>query len=209
MHKGLTFSFSFSFKYRVDWAGVGVGNGDVQRVKEGEGEWEWVGEAETKRGVWESERSDRWGWEGQWVSGSASASVTVTLREWEKERVSERVGRRLREGLTLWLMRESEIGESVKFKIFLLEIECLRLGFTFSKPSLRDSISKWQNSTWCAHVELEFLRLEFHVDTPRGIRPLDRQKPSLRGSSLGLEIEPLRRELLLMHIVSKPGQLTE
>ena len=69
-------------------------------------------------------------------------------------------------------MRESEIGESVKFKIFLLEIECLRLGFTFCKPSLRDSISTWQNSTWRAHVELEFLRLEFHVDTPRGILPL-------------------------------------
>ena len=52
-------------------------------------------------------------------------------------------------------MRESEIGESVKFKIFLLEIECLRLGFTFSKPSLRNSRSTWPNSTWLVHVELE------------------------------------------------------
>ena len=68
-------------------------------------------------------------------------------------------------------MRESEIGESVKFKIFLLEIECLRLGFTFSNPSLRDTRSTSP---------------KFHVDTPRGIWPLDRQKPSLRDSILGL-----------------------
>ena len=107
-------------------------------------------------------------------------------------------------------MRERvRLGSVKNSNIFLLEIESLRLGFSFSKPSLRDSISTWQNSTWRVHVELEFLRLEFHVDTPRGIRPLDRQKPSLRGSILGLEIEPLRLELLLMHIVSKPAQLTE
>ena len=90
-----------------------------------------------------------------------------------------------------------------------LKLEFLRLGFTFSKPSLRNSRSTWPNSTWLVHMELESLKLEFHVDKPRGIRPLDRQKPSLRGSILGLEIEPLRLELLLMHIVSKPGQLTE
>ena len=84
-------------------------------------------------------------------------------------------------------MRERvRLGSVKNSNIFLLEIEFLRLGFTFSKPSLRDSISKWQNSTWCAHVELEFLKLEFHVDTPRGIWPLNRQKPSLRDSILGL-----------------------
>ena len=69
-------------------------------------------------------------------------------------------------------MRERvRLGSVKNSNIFLLEIESLRLGFTFSKPSLRDSISKWQNSTWGAHVELEFLKLEFHVDTPRGIWP--------------------------------------
>ena len=29
----------------------------------------------------------------------------------------------------------------------------------------------WSDSTWHVHVELEFLKLEFHVDTPRGIWP--------------------------------------
>ena len=56
-------------------------------------------------------------------------------------------------------MRESEIGESVKFKIFLLEIECLRLGFTFSKPSLRNSRSTWNLATRQAETEPQ--RLDF------------------------------------------------
>ena len=51
-------------------------------------------------------------------------------------------------------MRESEIGESVKnSNIFLLEIEFLRLGFTFSKPSLRNTRSTWPDSTWTRPVE--------------------------------------------------------
>ena len=90
-----------------------------------------------------------------------------------------------------------------------LKLEFLRLGFTFSKPSLKNSRSTWPNSTWLVHVELESLKLEFHVDKPHGIRPLDRQKPSLRGSILGLEIEPLRLELLIIYIVSNPSLLTK
>ena len=70
-------------------------------------------------------------------------------------------------------MRERvRLGSVKNSNIFLLEIESLRLGFSFSKPSLRDSISKWQNSTWRVHVELESQKLEFHVGTPRGILPV-------------------------------------
>ena len=83
------------------------------------------------------------------------------MREW----VGDREGGLTDEG------ERVRLGSVKNSNIFLLEIESLRLGFTFSKPSLRNSISKWQNSTWRAHVELEFLRLEFHVDTPRGIWP--------------------------------------
>ena len=82
-------------------------------------------------------------------------------------------------------MRESEIGESVKNSKYI-PIRNRVLGFTFSKPSLRNTRSTWPDSTWLVHMELESLRLEFHVDKPRGIWPLDTQKPSLRGSILGL-----------------------
>ena len=55
-------------------------------------------------------------------------------------------------------MRERvRLGSVKNSNIFLLEIESLRLGFTFSKPSLRESISTWQNSTWRVHMELESL----------------------------------------------------
>ena len=68
-----------------------------------------------------------------------------------------------------------------------LKLESLRLGFTFSKPSLRDSISTWQNSTWRVHVELEFLRLELlvmHIVDVESLRlGLLKVKPSLRDSS--------------------------
>ena len=51
-------------------------------------------------------------------------------------------------------MRERvRLGSVKNSNIFLLEIESLRLGFSFSKLSLRDSISNWQNSTWRVHVE--------------------------------------------------------
>ena len=43
------------------------------RVGERESDWDWVGEAER-------------------VSGLGPSSATVTLREWEEERVSESVG---------------------------------------------------------------------------------------------------------------------
>ena len=46
--------------------------------------------------------------------------------------------------------------EALFLNLAYLKLEFLRLGFTFSKPSLRDSISTWQNSTWRVHVELEF-----------------------------------------------------
>ena len=45
-----------------------------------------------------------------------------------------------------------------------LKIESLRLGFTFSKPSLTDSSLKPSWRPRGIYVELEFLRLEFHVD---------------------------------------------
>ena len=45
-----------------------------------------------------------------------------------------------------------------------LKIESLRLGFTFSKPSLTDSSLKPSWHPRGIYVELEFLRLEFHVE---------------------------------------------
>ena len=49
------------------------------------------------------------------------------------------------------------LGSVKNSNIFLLEIEFLRLGFTFSKPSLRNTRSTWPDSTWRVHVELESL----------------------------------------------------
>ena len=46
--------------------------------------------------------------------------------------------------------------EALFLNLAYLKLEFLRLGFTFSKPSLRDSRSMWSNSTWRVHVELEF-----------------------------------------------------
>ena len=45
-----------------------------------------------------------------------------------------------------------------------LKIESLRLSFTFSKPSLTDSSLKPSWRPRGIYVELEFLRLKFHVD---------------------------------------------
>ena len=58
-----------------------------------------------------------------------------------------------------------------------LKLKSLRLGFTFSKPSLRDSRSTWQNSMWTRHVEF------CHVDIESLRLGLLKVKPSLRDSS--------------------------
>ena len=58
-----------------------------------------------------------------------------------------------------------------------LKLESLRLGFTFSKPSLRDLRSTWQNSMWTRHVEF------CHVDIESLRLGLLKVKPSLRDSS--------------------------
>ena len=52
-----------------------------------------------------------------------------------------------------------EVSEALFLKIPYLKLEFLRLGFTLSKPSLIDS-----SLTRGIYVELEFLKLEFHVD---------------------------------------------
>ena len=38
--------------------------------------------------------------------------------------------------------------EALFFNLAYLKLEFLRLGFTFSKPSLRDTRSTWPDSTW-------------------------------------------------------------
>ena len=62
--------------------------------------------------------------------------------------------------------------EALFLNLAYLKLEFLRLGFTFSKPSLRDTRSMRPDSTWRVHVELEFLEYD-HIR---------RQKPSLKGS---------------------------
>ena len=57
--------------------------------------------------------------------------------------------------------------EALFFNLAYLKLEFLKLGFTFSKPSLRDTRSTWPDSTWTRHVESGHIR---------------RQKPSLKGS---------------------------
>ena len=68
--------------------------------------------------------------------------------------------------------------EALFLNLAYLKLEFLRLGFTFSKPSLRDSRSMW-------YVESDHIR---------------RQKP---------RIEPLRLELLIIYILSKPNLLAK
>ena len=72
-----------------------------------------------------------------------------------------------------------------------LKLESLRLGFTFSKPSLRDS-SLTHSGPRGIYVELESQKLEFLVDatwTPLPFKleslrlGLLKVKPSLKGSS--------------------------
>ena len=65
------------------------------------------------------------------------------MREW----VGDREGGLTDEG------ERVRLGSVKNSNIFLLEIEFLRLGFTFSKPSLRDTRSTWPDSTWTRHVE--------------------------------------------------------
>ena len=62
-----------------------------------------------------------------------------------------------------------ERGVIFEFSLFKTRVSETR--FYFSKPSLRDTRSTWEESTWRVHVELEFLTLEFHVDMPRGFCP--------------------------------------
>ena len=52
-----------------------------------------------------------------------------------------------------------EVSEALFLKMHYLKLESLRLSFTLGKPSLRDS-----SLTRGIYVELEFLRLEFHVN---------------------------------------------
>ena len=90
-----------------------------------------------------------------------------------------------------------------------LKIECLRLGFTFSKPSLRDSSFKvvYVASTWClrgTRVSKTRVPRALHVEFCQ----LRSYKPSLKGSSYRPKIESLRLEMLINNIVSKPGLLT-
>ena len=89
-----------------------------------------------------------------------------------------------------------------------LKIECLRLGFTFSKLSLRDSSFKvvYVASTWClrgTRVSKTWVPCAFHVEFCQ----LRSYKPSLKGSIYRPKIESLRLEMLINNIVSKPGLL--
>ena len=46
--------------------------------------------------------------------------------------------------------------EALFLNLAYLKLKFLRLGFTFSKLSLKDTRSTWPDSTWRVHVELEF-----------------------------------------------------
>ena len=93
------------------------------------------------------------------------------VRAWECESVHgsalcEREG----EGEGQWECRLICVrvrSEALFFNLAYLKLKFLKLGFTFSKPSLRDLRSTWPNSTWHVHVESDHIR---------------RQKPSLKGS---------------------------
>ena len=90
-----------------------------------------------------------------------------------------------------------------------LKIEYLRLGFTFSKPSLRDSsfnavyvASTWHlHGTWVSKTRVPHV---LHVEFCQ----LRLYKPSLKGSIYKSKIESLRLEMLINNIVSEPGLLT-
>ena len=62
-----------------------------------------------------------------------------------------------------------ERGVIFEFSLFKTRVSETR--FYFSKPSLKDTRSTWAESSRRVHVELEFLTLEFHVDTQRGFCP--------------------------------------
>ena len=82
-----------------------------------------------------------------------------------------------------------------------LKIESLRLGFPKRKPSLKDSILGHLE----AHVEIESLRLDFHVCFQVAFSHLRTHKPSLKGSIYGPKIEPLRLEMSSSYILPKPA----
>ena len=90
-----------------------------------------------------------------------------------------------------------------------LKIEYLRLGFTFSKPSLKDSsfdaidvASTWHlHGTWVSKTQVPHV---LHVEFCQ----LRLYKPSLKGSIYKSKIVSLRLEMLINNIVSDPGLLT-
>ena len=94
------------------------------------------------------------GWVSGWVSGlgPASATVTVTLREWEKERVSE--GERESVEPFDWWGRVSEWAterETLKFKNILLEIDLHTLGFQVVlhvSPRQWHVTPTWKSTLW-------------------------------------------------------------
>ena len=52
-------------------------------------------------------------------------------------------------------------------------------------------------------MEIECLRLDFHVNAKWQLSHIRTQKPSLKGSIYRPKIEPLRLEMLLSDILSK------
>ena len=130
-------------------------------------------------------------------AASVSERASLTLCEvrawmWECESVRgcarERVRGCARDGCARERVRVRQyrvICKALKFEFSLFKTRVSETRFYFSKPSLRHSRSTWAETTWRVHVELEFLTLEFHVDTPRGFCPHQERKPSLRGLILG------------------------
>ena len=53
------------------------------------------------------------------------------------------------------------------------------------------------------HVEIESLRLDFHVNAKWQLSHIKTQKPSLKGSIYRPKIEPLRLKMLLTDILSE------
>ena len=110
-------------------------------AREWKGDWDWVGEAER-------------------VSGLGPASATVTLREWEKERVSESVSAFDWWGRVCGWVTERE---SVKFKNMLLEIDYQRLGFQVASTWVHVSPCQSTSMARDTNMEIESLIVDFQM----------------------------------------------
>ena len=178
-----------------EWSGwVGEVQGASKRVSE----WA-IEDGEPKKTVTERRR---------WVS-ERQREAEVRLRwgcDWE--RVSEKRRERVRVSESAeWLCERS-------LKIWKIPIENRLLesrgpcgptssdaggdNYHVDDPSAPDGV----------YVELEFQKLEFYVDATWQRATSNHRNRASKSRGMSAELDPLRLEMLLNYIVSKPGQLT-